>query len=113
MVSHPRQGLTPSILRHSLTSLHPELMLPLNPCGHTACSVEGCTGTSHRMLGMPLPPAPTAAWVTTEGLENGRGTIAPVLLPGTEAVCSMHRQSRVSDLWDRIWVLLLFLSCHQ
>lgn len=60
-------------VRHSLTSLHPKLLLPSNPCRHTASSGEGCTGTSHSRLGMALCPAPTAAWVTAEGLPGKVG----------------------------------------
>lgn len=61
------------MLRHSFTYLQPKLLLPSNPCRRTASSMEGCTGTSHRVPGMPLPPAPTAAQVTAKGLPRRAG----------------------------------------
>lgn len=61
------------MLRHSLTFLYPKLLLPSNPRRHTASSMDRCTGTSHRVLGMPLPPAPTAAWITAEVLPRQTG----------------------------------------
>lgn len=61
------------MLKHSLISLHPELLLSLNPRRHSASSMEGCTGNSHRVLGVSLPPAPTAVQVITKGLPRGAG----------------------------------------
>lgn len=70
---HPSRAGIDTMLRHSFTYLHPKLLLPSNPCRRTASSMEGCTGTSHRVPGMPLPPAPTAAWVTAKGLPRRAG----------------------------------------
>lgn len=85
------------MLGHSLTFLHPKLLLPLNALRHTASSMEGCTGTSRRVLGMPLPPLPTAGWVTAEGLPRQVGEWerdpCPCLAAGDRG-CMQHAQAQ-------------------
>lgn len=90
MVLLPTLGRSDNMLKHSLTSLHPKLLLPSNPCSHTAFSMEECTGTSCRVLRMHSLQAGSLLRGCPGQLRNRKRALVPAPLQGTDTVGSMH-----------------------